>query len=166
MAVRFRSRHLHATFYNHFSTNAQTLGWTAPPVNFGTDPVQIIDYIPDERQEVIRNNTVAVSLGDFTVDTDEELGARGGGLRSALYNVFFDVYMVEQALSLAICDDIRDLYTDVTLPLINQITQTPVPDCLIEVEAVLGPERGAAGVEQFRRFWRTMRLDARLFYPS
>jgi hypothetical protein len=164
--LRFRSRHLHATFYNHFRNQLQTLGWTSVPVNFGTQPVLVIDYVPDERSETIRQNTVAVSLGDFAQDEDEELGARGGGLRSALYNVFFDVYMAEQALSLAICDDIRDIYTDFTMPLINQIDQTPVPANVIEVETILGPERGSGGVEQFRRYWRTMRVDGRLYYNT
>lgn len=167
-APRFRSRHLHATFYNHFVTEMTALGWVNTPVNFGTQALTVIDYQPEDRTETIRHNTVAVSLGNYGSDEDEELGATGGGLRSALYNVFIDIYMSEQALAVAVADDVRDIYTDLTMPLINQITASPETGTLIEVDQVLGPERpaGTAGSDTFRKNWRIMRVDARLFYQS
>lgn len=167
-SIRFRSRFLHATFVADVRTHLAALGWASAPVNFGATPITVIDYQPDERAEKVAINTVSVSLADYTNDSDEELGARGGGLRSAPYSVFVDVYMAEQALSLAICDDVRDIYTDRFVTLINQITGQPVPDTTIEIENVLGPERPSAniGAEQFRKFWRTMRVDATLYYPS
>ncbi len=165
-AIRFRSRHLHATIYNHVEARLTELGWVTPPINFGTGHVTFMDYQPDERMQQIQQNTVAVSLDDFDDNEEEELGARGGGLMSAPYSVFVDVYMAEQALSLAICDDIRDIFTDVTLPLINQIDQQPVPGQMIEVEAILGPSRPSqSGAEQFRRNWREMRIDTLLYFP-
>lgn len=165
---RFRSRHLHATFYKQFIADMQTLGWVSPPVNFGADPVTFIDYQPEDRQETIKKNTIAVSLGNYGADEDEELGALGGGLRSALYNVFIDIYMAEQALAIAVSDDVRDIYTDLTMPLINQIDGTVEPGTLIEVDTILGPERpgGGAGSDTFRKHWRVMRVDGRLFYQS
>jgi hypothetical protein len=160
-APRFRSRHLHATFYNHFIAQMSALGWIGTPTNFGTTPLTVVDYQPEDRTEAIRSNTVAVSLG-------EELGALGGGLRSALYNVFIDIYMSEQALAVAVSDDVRDIYTDLTMPLVNQIDGSFVPGTLIEVDTVLGPERpsGTAGSDTFRKNWRVMRVDARLYYQS
>ncbi len=168
MPIRHSSRHLHATFYNHTKAKLAELGWVSAPVNFGTSPVTIIDYQPEERNEAVKHNTVAVTLGDFNADEDEELGAKGGGLRSALYSVYIDVYMNEQALSLAICDDIRDVYEDLYMDLINQITGFPVPNAKIDVETVAGPERPAAniGAEQFKRHWRIMRADGRLYYNT
>lgn len=165
-AIRFRSRHLHATFFNHTTDALTALGWINPPINFGTVPITMIDYQPDERSEQIKNNTVSVSLGDYENDDDEELGATHGGVRSALYQVYVDVYMSEQALSLAICDDIRDIYTDRMLTLIDQITMTDTGD-KIEVENIEGPARiPGASADQFKRHWRAMRLDARLYYQT
>lgn len=168
-SIRFRSRHLHATFFDDLIVQLTALGWTNAPVNFGALPVTVIDFVPDERATQIAINTVAVSLGDFGNDDDEELGAAmDGAVRSAVYNVYIDVYMAEQSLALAICDDIRDSYRDRVLELIDQITETPVVNTYIEIEAILGPERPPAqvGAEQFKRYWRTMRIDARLYYAT
>jgi hypothetical protein len=164
--IRFRSRHLHATFYNQLKTSLDTLGWVNPPVNFGTAPLVFMDYQPDERAVQIKQNTVAVSLGDFDADLDEELGASGGGLRSAEYNVYIDVYMQEQALSQALCDDVRDIYTDFQMDLIDQVTQAPIYGALIQVDTVIGPQKPSIGVDAFKRYWRTMRLDAVLYFQS
>lgn len=164
--IRFRSRHLLATIYNHYSAAMSERGWITPPINFGATPLTLLDYQPDERTEPIKKNTAIVTLGDFTADADEEMGTRGGGLRSALYPVFIDVFMEEQALSLAICDEIRDIYTDQWIPLINQIDGAQVPAADIEITRVLGPERGAVGPEAFRRYWRTMRLDCKLYFNT
>jgi hypothetical protein len=164
--IRFRTRHLHATFYNHVRLNLATLGWVSAPVNFGALPLNFMDYQPDERAAQIKYNTLAVSIGDYSNDDDEELGATGGGLRSASYDVYMDVYMEEQALSLALCDDIRDLYTDFSMPLVDQINQQVVPNTLIEIEAINGPERPGSGPDQFRKYWRTMRLEVVLFFQS
>ena len=91
-----------------------------------------------------------------------------GGLRSAPYQIFIDVYMAEQALSIAICDDVRDIFTDLTLPVINQITGNPQPFVMAEVEVVRGPERppNTVGAEQFKRFWRIMRIDVSLYFNT
>jgi hypothetical protein len=167
-APRFRSRHLHATFYKQFIVDMSALGWMHAPVNFGTQALTVIDYQPEDRNETIKHNTVAVSLGNYGSDEDEELGAKGGGLRSALYNIFIDIYMSEQALAIAVADDVRDIYTDLTMPLVNQIDGQVEPATLIEVDQVLGPERpgGGAGSDTFRKHWRVMRVDGRLFYQS
>ncbi len=168
-AIRFRSRHLHATFYDHTIAALTNLGWMSAPVNFGTHAVKVVDFQPDERQLPIAGNTVAVSLGDYTLDDEEELGALlGGGLRSALYSVYIDSYMLEQSLSLAICDDLREIYDGKSLDLINQITETVVPNCYIQVEQVIGPEKPPSnlGAETFKRYWRIIRVDARLYYQT
>ncbi len=166
--IRFRTRHLHATFVNDWRTQLDALGWITPPINFGTQPISVIDYLPDDRTELIKRNTVSITLGDYTADEDEEVGAAGGGLRSALYNVYIDCYMAEQALSIAVCDDVRDHYTDWTGPLIDQITGSPIFGTNIVVDSVYGPERpdGGGSAEAFKRYWRSMRIDAQLYFSS
>ena len=175
MAIRHRSRHLRATLFHKVIDDLTTLGWVTAPVNFGADPVTVLDYQPDERQQAVVKNTVAVSLGDVVNDVDEELGASGGGLRSAFIPVFIDVYMAEQALADAICDDLRDIFDNQIFPLIDQVTGAPsvdpltaLPNAQIEIEEVLGPDRpaGAAAADQFKRYWRIIKLGVRLYYPG
>lgn len=167
MALRHRSRHLRATIYNKVKADLTTLGWVNSPVNFDTSPVSVIDYQPDERNEAIKSNTVAVSLGDVVSDKDEELGAEAGGLRSGFYPVFVDVYMAEQALADAICDDLRDIFDSAIFPLVDQITQTDSAE-KIEIESCMGPDKPGAlnAGDPFKRYWRVMRLGVRLYYQN
>lgn len=167
MPLRHRSRHLRATMYNKVKTDLATLGWVNAPINFNGTPVTVVDYQPDERNEPVLVNTVAVSLGDVVNDVDEELGAQAGGLRSAFYPVFIDVYMVEQALSDALCDDIRAIFDNAIFPLVDQVTGTDSGET-IEIDEVRGPDRpvNIASADPFKRFWRIMRLGTRLYYQS
>ena len=162
MALRFRSRHLRATMTNRLTTRFTTLGWVTAPINFGADPIAILDYQPDERGDVVTSNTVAVSIGNVINDKDEEIGA---GLRSGFYPVFIDVYMATQALADAVCDDVRDIFDQQIFPLVDQVDGSDSGEW-IEVEEVLGPDRpaAAASIDQFKRYWRTMRVGARLYY--
>jgi hypothetical protein len=167
MVIRFRSRHLRATLYNMAVTELTTLGWVTTPINFGAQPVTVLDYQPDERNEPVMQNTVAVSLGDILADVDEELGSLGGGLRSAWVPVFIDVYMSEQAISDAICDDLRGIFDTHVFPLVDQITGLPSSE-QIDIEEVRGPDRpaGATSADQFKRYWRIVRLGVRLYYNT
>lgn len=167
MALRHRSRHLHATIYNKVVGDLTDLGWVTPPVNFGTAPVTVVDYQPEERQEAIRANTVAVSIGDVADDEDMELGAQVGGVRSALYPVFIDVYAAELALTYALCDDLRESFDCAIFPLVNQITRAAT-DQQIEIEQVIGVDKPAAAnsADPFKRYWRVLRLAARLYYQT
>lgn len=164
--IRFRSRHLHATVFDYVTLKLTELGWVTPPINFGTTPCTLIDYQPDERTEQIKPNTVAVSLADYANDEDEELGAAVGGVRSAPYQIYIDVYMQRQAEAQAICDDIRDIFTDEFLYLVDQISGEQTQN-MIEVENINGPEKiSGASADQFKRYWRAMRLDLRLYFQS
>lgn len=165
--IRHRSRHLRATVYDKVIADLTTLGWISAPINFGTTPIRVIDYQPDERGEIVSTNTVAVSIGDVINDADEELGAADGGLRSAWYPIFVDVYMADQALADAVCDDVRDIFDCKIFPLVNQITGTPSTET-IDIEEVLGPDRpaAAASIEPFKKYWRIMRIGARMYYQA
>ena len=167
MAVRFRSRALRATFFNRTVAELTTRGWITAPINFGADPISCIDYEPQERNEIITTNTVAVSLGDVVDDTDEELGALVGGLRSAFYPVFLDVYMATQAEADAVCDDLRDAYDGHMFWLVDPVTGLDSNQA-IEIEEIFGPDKpaGGAAINQFQQFWRVMRIGARLYYQT
>ncbi len=168
MAVRFRTRFLHATIVDIVRENLLTLGWAADPVNFSTHPVRVIDYQPDDRAERVAVNTVAVTIGDVGNAVDEELGASHGGLRSQEYPIFIDVYMEEQALSVALIDDLRDVFTDAIFPLRDKIHGGDVPAAQVAVEEVIGPERppAASSNDHFKRYWRILRLGVVLYYNT
>lgn len=166
--MRHRSRHLHATFLDLTISGLTTLGWITSPVIFGTTPVTIVDYQPDVRGVAIAPNTVAVTLGDAPADSDEELGGQSGGLRSGFYPIFFDAYMVEESLSLAMCDDIRQLFDLKIGQVVDHATGTPDPQVQYQVEEMFGPEEPASlgSAEQFKKNWRVMRAGVRVYYQT
>lgn len=168
MVIRHRSRHLRATLVNMLTDGLDDAGWISSPVNFGTHAITVLDYQPDERGEPINKNTVSLSIGDVNNDVDEELGASDGGLRSAFYPVFIDIYAEEQALADAICDDVRDIFDTQVFPLVNQITGAPSAE-QIDVEEVLGPDRppgAGVGGDQFKKYWRVMKMGVRVYYNT
>jgi hypothetical protein len=167
MAIRFRTRFVHATVVTYLREQMSDLGWTTPPINFGTTKMTILENAPDERDGAVPVNTVVVTLGNLDITDEEELGAASGGLSSMAYPVFFDIYMDEQSLSVAVADDIRDIFENLHLPLIDQITGGLVPNAKISFEDTVGPERpDAAGGEGFRRYWRVVKTTARLYFNT
>ena len=175
MAIRFRTRFLHATIYDAVRAALPGLGWvtgasnTTGLINFDTEPVKVIDYQPDERGERINVNTIAVTMGDVPATAEEELGASYGGLNSIAYRIYLDVYMVETALTIALCDDLRDIFEDVSLQVEDKINGGYVPDVTLTVEDVVGPERppsGSQSTEAFKRSWRVVYLDTQLYFNS
>ncbi len=168
MAVRFRTRFLHATIVDEVTDALRDLGRLTPPINFGVQPARIIDYQPDERGEQIAVNTVAITLGDGPEDVDEELGAAVGGLRSVTYPVYIDAYMSGQPISVAVIDDLRDHFTDLVLPLKDKIRGGVVDGVVVAFEEVRGPERPPAsiGADQFKKFWRVQRMLAVIYFNT
>ena len=165
-APRFKLRNAHATIANFVTTELAALGWVTAPINFSATPVTVIDFQPDERGIEILKNTVAVSIGDVDDDTDEELGAATGGLWSLYVPTFVDVYMEKQSLSVAICDDIRDIFFNQETNLINQATGVAVTGATIQFDQVIGPHGPTGAPNDFRRYWRIMRIGSRIFYQS
>jgi hypothetical protein len=161
MAPRFKIRTAHAT-------GLTAAGWTGSTINFGTPACIVVDYQPDERKADIAVNTVAVSLGDIDIDVDEELGATYGGLWSIRIPVFIDVYGEKQAISVAICDDLRDMFFGQIIPMVDQVTNLSISGANIEIDKVLGPHQptGSAAMDGFKKFWRIIRVDAILYYAA
>lgn len=166
--IRFRTRFLHATLVDDVKTALTDLGWVTPPINFGGTPAVVTDYSPDERGEDIKPGTIAVTLGDAPADEDEELGAAEGGLRSVSYPVYLDCYMAEQAISVAVCDDLVAHFTDRVLRVEDQINGGLIDGVTVVIEDVAGPRRPPAsvGADSFRRHWRVVELTAVLYFNT
>jgi hypothetical protein len=168
VTLRFRTRFVHATLVDAVRGALTDLGWILEPINFGGNPVTIVDYQPDERGERVNPNTVAVTLGDAPPDDDEELGAAVGGLRSVVYPVYIDAYMAEQPISVAICDDIVMHFTDLAMGVEDKINGGTVPGVTLVIEDVAGPRRPPASVnaDNFKRYWRVVELSAVLYFNT
>jgi hypothetical protein len=168
VSLRFRTRAVHATLVDEVKHSLESLGWITPPINFGLDPITVVDYQPDERGERIATNTVAITLGDVPVDEDEELGAAVGGLRSVDFPVFFDIYMAEQPLSIAVADDLVAYFTDNALAVKDVVNDTIADGVSLVIEDVAGPRRppAAAAGEAFKKHWRVVELTAVLYFNT
>lgn len=166
--LRWRTRSLLQTLHEETVTALTALGWITEPVNLGVTPVTVVDYQPLERDTPIKTNTVAVTIGDVPRDLDEELGAAEGGLRSVSFPVFIDAYMNDTPVSVAICDDLVEHFTDLSMQVKDSITQQYADGISLIIEDVAGPRRppAASGGEAFRRNWRIVNLTAVLYFNT
>lgn len=159
MAIRFKHRIIHQALYNMVQDGLTDLGWVNDPVNFATTGLTFVDYQPDERGRAIALNTIAITTGDEGEDLGEELGSDMGGLQSVSIPVFVDIYGEEQAISVAIGNDVKSILKNFVGPLLSyDNTDTGAQ---LTIEEVLGPERplaaSSAGGENFKRYWRVVK---------
>lgn len=143
--MRHFSRHLHATIQNDVEAYLRETGWLPPLVPdpdfvtlLGALPVDFQRQRPDESMlKVLKPNLVAVSFGGQTDDTDEQLG---GGLVSHEHVVYVDVYAENDAVAVALAEDVRDLMSGRVRSRyfrpVDQNTMTPVLGYLCEYSEV------------------------------
>jgi hypothetical protein len=163
MALRFRSRHVHESCIDHITTGLTALGWTTPPINFGTTPITVIEYQPTEAGVTVNPNTVAISMGDEPDDLPEELGA---GLETCDYTLFADVYGITASMSMSIAGDIKSLLKNKIIPLRDYTlddTGTPTTNS-IEFDTVIIDIPIATTTGPDKRFWRAVKATARLYF--
>lgn len=165
-ALRFRIRHVHKTIADYLEQGLADLGWVAPPINFGSVPITFLEFQPDEAGKTIAANTVAITLGDEPASQDQELG---DGLRAIEFPVFVDVYGANQSIAASIASDIKDLLEDVYMQ-VRDFTTDPAG---VETSEYLELDKddlsiekpaAAAGVSDFRRYWRVVKTIARVHY--
>lgn len=109
--LRHFSRHLHATVEDLVQDHLIATGWlpNGDPgfvTLFGALPVTYQRQRPDEHLlQSLKPNVVAISFGGQTDDEPEQLG---GGLVSQEHIFFVDVYAENDAVAVALAEDIRD----------------------------------------------------------
>lgn len=161
--MRHRQRHLHATVVRHIRTALTSGGWVDAPVNFGTTPVTVIDYEPQQAGETPALNTVAVSIGDQGADEEYELG---GGISTCSYTLFVDIYGENEPIGVAIGDDIKDALTDTIIALRDFTTDAAGVDteAQIEFEMVIVETVPTATSTLDKRSWRSVKATAVCFF--
>ena len=104
--LRHPTRHVQKSFEDRVKTVLTDGGWFADPAPWGTPPVSFHDNrITNESRVRVEGSLVAVTFGDSTSDSPQELG---GGLIQISYVFLVDVITDRSAVTTAIVDDIRD----------------------------------------------------------
>lgn len=161
--MRHRQRHLHATIVQYLRQALTDDGWVDAPVNFGTVPITLLDYEPQQAGETPAPNTVAISIGHQGADNAWELG---GGVYECQYTLFVDVYAVKEAIGVAIADDIKDALVDRVIAL-RDFTTDPAGvevDAQIEFNAVMVEVIPSAASSLDKRTWRAVKAMAALYF--
>lgn len=160
--MRHRQRHVHATIVQYLKANLDNDGWITAPINFGTTPVTVLDYMPLEAGETPAFNTVSISMGDQNEDVPAELG---GGLTLVEYTVFVDIYAINVPIGIAIAEDVKGYLTEEIIP-VRDFTTTAdgvVTDEQIEFESVVVEVIPGSGVMD-KRSWRAVKATAVCYY--
>lgn len=161
--MRHRERHVHATIVSHLKEALTALDWYEDPAPFGTRPITLIAYQPQEAGQTPAFNTVAVSMGDSTADEATELG---GGLYVCSYPFFVDVYGASEPIGVAISNDIKDSLTDRIIALRDYTTTSlGVPtEAQLEFEYVMTEKIPTATTSLDKRSWRSVKATAVCYY--
>jgi hypothetical protein len=161
-SLRFRQRHVHETCLHYIRTALDDLGWRTPPINFGTRPVTLLEYQPEEAGAQVVPNTVAVTMGDEPEDVDEELGA---GLQSCDYTLFVDVYGANAPVASSIASDLKAALKNRLIPMRDYSTEDAgvATQHTIEFNTVMiDRPTPTGGVD--KRYWRVVKATATLYF--
>lgn len=161
--IRHRQRQVHATIVRHLRLALDADGWLTPPINFGSNPVTLLDYEPQQAGETPAYNTVAVSIGSQGSDDPFELG---GGIYECRYTVFIDVYPTKEPIGVAIADDIKAAISEQVIPL-RVFTQNPDGEEIeaqIEFENILIETIPSTAGLLDKRSWRSVKATATCFF--
>ena len=161
--MRHRQRHLHASIVRHLTAELTAAGWVNAPIAFGTQPVTILDYEPQEAGETPAPNTVAISIGHQGEDRPYELG---GGLSVCDYTLFVDVYGINEPIGIAIADDVKDALTDEIIALRDFTSSSDGVETpgQIEFEMVVVEAIPSAATTLDKRTWRSVKATAVCYF--
>lgn len=159
--MRHQQRHVHATIVKHVTEKLDELGWVDDPVNFGTTPVTILDYEPQEAGETPAINTVSISIGHEGHDAEYELG----GMSQVEYTLFLDVYPENESIGIALAADIKDSIKYAALTLLDFTEGPPATtDGYIEFDSVIVEVVPTATTTLDKRSWRSVKATACCFF--
>lgn len=161
--MRHRQRHVHATILKHIRTALTDGGWIDAPVNFGTTPITLMDYEPQQAGETPEFNTVSVSIDHQGENEPLELG---GGLYRCDYVLFIDIYAEAEPIGVAIGDDIKDALVEQVITLLDFTTDAAgtATDGQIEFETVLVEKLPTATTTLDKRSWRAVKAIACCYF--
>lgn len=142
--LRHAPRQVHHSVASYLDACLLELGWTAATTSerpFGVDRVKTSHSpaIVDGSLVKVEAGQVSITLGDEAMPEEQELG---GPLSQQDYPIFIDVLMGEYALALTLASDIRDCFLGRfefarrSIPVTDQLLQTPAPGWLLEFEDV------------------------------
>lgn len=160
--LRHAPRHVHHSVANHIESGLTQLGWLDPALTpFGAPAVTVkTDRLTSTSLSRAEAGLVTVSLGD---EAPPELEEMGGVLSSQEYPLFVDVFQDNHASALALATDVKDIlrgrfdFMAVRgIPVIDQITGTPVPDWRIDFEDIERVEPDST----LPLFWQTVKVTA------
>ena len=158
--MRHRQRHLHKTIVEYLRTELSALGWDDGL--FGTPPITLLDYEPQEAGVTPEYNTVAVSIGDQLEDKEWELG----GLLATGYTLFVDIYPSNEPVGIALADDIKDLLSGEVIALKDYTTDPDGEDTSFQIEFqdVIVEVLASAATTLDKRQWRAVKSMAYLYW--
>lgn len=167
--LRHAPRHVQRSVVNYLTDQLAALDWfTAGEVPFGLAPITIAEsrpFIGGQLDNGIVPPMVAISMGNEVAPDLEELG---GPLSSQDYPIFCDVFTDEEGSALALATDVRDAFlgrhatSSTSIPVINQVTATPVADWRIHFEDI----QRVAPEHTFPLSWHSVHVTANVYFPE
>lgn len=166
--LRHYSWHVHHSVFKYLEAQLDTMGWTSATASerpFGAAQVRLQETLPPEfdMTRTLSPGTVAVTLGSEPDTKEEELG---GVLNSHDLPLFIDIFMEDEALALALANDIRDIFKG-RVPGSSRLMQvidwaspgtTPATGYTVEFEDVVR-ERPETKLN-----WQIVKVSAVLFF--
>lgn len=163
--MRFRIRHAQQTIADLVESHLVAQGWTADPHPWEIDPVVFEEVHPGNIED-IETNTVSTLIDESGPQQVHELG---GGVRKVEYQLYIDVFGQQLSVALSIAQDVQDLLTGKTTPLMDYNTSPPTEVVGAYIEFP-GPrvERPAGSVNaaDLLKNWRIVRDGAWLYYSA
>lgn len=169
--LRHAARHVHYTVANAIEGAMTTMHWSDPAATpLGATPLRYVREPPLSGGrtlgvEKVSAGLVTITMGDEPPPVEEELG---GPLSSQEYPIFVDIFMGTDGEATAVASDVRDILlgrfpgTKRIIPVVDQVTQTPVDGWKIELDDV---ER-ARPQHNFQIHWQVVKVTATTYFQE
>lgn len=164
--VRYLQRSVRQTVVDYTKLKLTELGWVDDPVNFGAEPVQFIEVDRREKVERIDPTTVSIWIPNESADRIAELG---GGLYVTDIDIMVDIYAQKAAYAINIGSDLKDIFRDRSIPLIDYVSSgsTLVEAGMVEfMGAYIDRPASPPNAIEFRGTYRTVRLYSRVWFED
>jgi len=169
--LRHAPRHVHYTVAAAIEDPMTAMGWSDPQnTPLGATPLRFLREPPLSGGRTlgvdkVSAGLVTITMGDEPPPAEEEMG---GPLSSQEYPIFVDIFMDTEGEATAVASDVRDILlgrfagTKRIIPVVNQITQTPVDGWQIELDDI---ERGRPQ-HNFQIHWQVVKVTATTYFQE